>query len=611
MTDKPQQSQLGRYKLLRLLGAGGMGEVYLAKAVGAGGFEKLVALKVLSQDATASEASISSLQREAMIGVHLDHDNVVQILDYGESDGQCYIAMEYVRGFGLSRVLEHVSDGGGAPLSPRTVVHILRTVLDALVYVHALLDAEGEPLDLIHGDVTPANVMLSVDGRIKLTDFGIAGLARELQGKGVVAGKPRYLPPDVLAGASQLQATDIYSTGVMLYECLLGAQVWKDLPPSALRDPDARTLPPLRQVRPDCPEALATVADRAVQPRLWERFTTAAELAAALDDALPRAVDDLEHHRSFVTSLLASESFVEVAGTLPSTATLGQVSDLPPHVTDEADITLAPPRKQRPLRFGMSPAMSSDRARTMGDRLCEYLTSRLNRQVHTTVLADYQTLADCLLRGEIDFAWTPPHTFVEIFERGGGMLAVMQRHGQITFEAALVVRVSSQIQSIDDLRGASAAWVDRRSTSGYLFPYAELLRRHGASAIGAQHFHGSHTASMEAVANGWAEFGATYATHGPDGAILSAGWLDLLGERAEEIRPVGFLGPIPGDNLSHSPRLSEPLAEQLTSILTRMHESEAGLTLLKEALAAERLVHADISLYEQVVSTMETIRTFS
>lgn len=594
---------LGRYKLVRLLGTGGMGEVHLAKAMGTGGFEKLVALKILTAAGEATQKHLSSLQREAFIGVHLDHDNVVQILDYGESDGRRYVAMEYVRGFSLDHVLSHVHHGDGDPLKPRVVAHILRTVLGALEYVHGLKDVEGAPLDLIHGDATPSNVMLSHDGRIKLTDFGIAGLARELHDKGVVAGKPRYLPPDVLTGAPQLQATDVFSAGVMLYESLLGGPVWKELDPAQLRDMDRRILPPLLEQRPDCPEPLAAVADRAVHPRFWERYPTAREFHADLDAALPRDVDDSEHYRDFITRLFARQSFVDGYGRLPSTASLGQVGKLPPHVTEETDATVAPPRKKKPLRFGLSPALSSDVARRMGEQLCCYLEPRLDREVTPTVFADYQTLTECLVRGEVDFAWTPPQIFVEIYEQGGGMLGIMQRFDQLTFEAALVVHVDSPLQSVDDLRGASAAWVDHRSTSGYLFPYAEILRRLGP-VLGRQHIHGSHRAVLEAVANGWADFGGTFTTRDPDGEIVSAGWRDLLPDRAAELRPLAFIGPIPGDNLSYSPQLSPSLVSELRELLNHMHDTEEGQELLEDALSAERLVYGEFSLYEAVVDAL-------
>lgn len=607
MPAPPDETFLGRYKLVRLLGSGGMGEVHLAKAMGTGGFEKLVALKILTPAGEATQKHLSSLQREAFIGVHLDHDNVVQILDYGESEGRRYVAMEFVRGFSLDHVLNHVHTCGGEPLTPGGVAHILRTVLGALEYVHGLQDPEGQPLDLIHGDVTPSNVMLSHDGRIKLSDFGIAGLARELHGKGTVAGKPRYLPPDVLGGAPQLQATDVYSAGVMLYETLVGAPVWKDLSGAQLRDSDQRTLPPLQDLRPDCPEPLAKVADQAVHPRFWERFPTAKEFRVALDEAVKRNVDDAQRHREFVTDLFAQSSFVEGFGRLPSTASLGQIGPLPPHVTDQTDATVAPPRRERPLRFGMSPALSSEVARRMGERLCRYLETQLDREAHTTVFGDYQTLTDCLVRGDVDFAWTPPQIFVEIYKQGGGMLGIMQRHDQLSFEAAVMVRADSSFASIEDLRGASAAWVDRHSTSGYLFTYAEILRRLGGPGLGRQHFHGSHRAVLEAVANGWADFGCTFASRGPDGEILSAGWQDLLPERAEELRPLSFIGPIPGDNLSHSPQLPPSLVKELVQVLTHMHETEDGLTLLDDALSAERLVYGEFDLYGQVVAALDIL----
>src|SRR5438445_10794256 len=132
-----------------------MAQVYLASARGAAGFEKVVALKILGARQVGQAKMVASLLREAMIGVRLDHENVVQVLDCGEDAGRYFVAMEYVRGFPLTRV---IANAGRRPIPIAVAAHIARTVAGALAYVHAFADEDGTPLGLLHGDVSPSNV---------------------------------------------------------------------------------------------------------------------------------------------------------------------------------------------------------------------------------------------------------------------------------------------------------------------------------------------------------------------------------------------------------------------------------------------------------------------
>ena len=608
-TDRWKDVIGSRYRLVSLLGTGGMAEVHLAKAIGSGGFEKLVALKLLSPASLDDPATVDALQREACIGVHLDHDNVVQILDFGEDQGRTFVAMEYIRGFSLVDILRHgAAEGTSLPI--RFVVHIVRAIAGALVYVHGLTDSKGKPLELMHGDVSPSNVLLSNDGRIKLADFGIAALAGEIASQGFVAGKPRYVPPEIDDGAPHGQASDVYALGVVLYEGLSGAPAFKGTTRAELREARAQGARPLGELRPQCPTSLAELVMRAVANRREERHATAADLLRSLDVAFPRQVDDAEQFRAFISELYASARFTESHGELPPTGRLGRIGHLAPHPTATGQVTETPRSRPSALRFGLSPALSSEVAREGGKRLAELLTERLGTEVRPMVFADYGTLVDCLSRGEVDFAWTPPEPFLDVFQEGGGMLAMMMRGGRITYEGALVVRADSPYESIADLRGESAAWVDRRSASGYVFAFAEVAKELAGAEplLGREHFHGSHRAVCEAVLNGWASFGATYAMRSEDGRLIMSSWADLVPDRADELRAIAFTGPIPADNIAHRPQLPTDIVQHLITVLTELHESTAGAALIKEVLGAEQLVYGGFELYRGLIVAMETVQ---
>ncbi|HXV37392.1 MAG TPA: serine/threonine-protein kinase, partial [Myxococcota bacterium] len=192
---------LGRYTLLKRLAAGGMGEVYLAAKPGPVGFGPRVALKVLREQLASDQQFIDMLVDEANISMFLNHQNVVSVLDLAEDTGTYYIAMEFVQGITVEGLLERLI-AKGEKLDIPIGLYIATELCRALKYAHTRVNHAGEPLNIIHRDVTPANILLSVQGEVKLTDFGIARararLAGTLEGAGVLKGKLRYMPPESL-----------------------------------------------------------------------------------------------------------------------------------------------------------------------------------------------------------------------------------------------------------------------------------------------------------------------------------------------------------------------------------------------------------------------------
>ncbi|HUS32481.1 MAG TPA: serine/threonine-protein kinase, partial [Kofleriaceae bacterium] len=367
--------QLGRYHLLRLLGFGGMGEVYLASAKGAAGFEKLVTVKVLRRQVSQNPDRVRDLLREAFIGVRLDHENIVQVLDLGEHEGNYFLVMEYVRGFSLRELIAFHSEQ--KELFPtRPLVHALRCITEALDYLHRVRGPHKKHLGLIHRDISPSNILLGAEGRIKLSDFGVAGMARDAATAGTVIGKPRYLPPEARHGEAATQGWDLYALGVVLHSALAA-------------DPDVEKggtkigarLAPLE--RTDVPAPLLELVAGATARDPANRLGDAATFRKLLDEAEPKQADDAEFWRGWLQGLYRREPFISRYGVLP------YVEDLVPEL--ETKQAAQPPSvayvetvvvdTQKPIRFGLSPALGVQAARTQGERVAAWLKTRFDREV--------------------------------------------------------------------------------------------------------------------------------------------------------------------------------------------------------------------------------------
>ncbi len=207
---------LGAYQILSTLGGGGMAEVYLARATLGAGVEKLVALKT-ARPAYGPDTRLGALfLNEARVSASLQHPNVVQVFDFGEAAGRPYLAMEYVHGRELHDVLARVNEG--QPLPVDLLVQVLAEICEALEYVHTQRGLDGAPLNLVHRDVSPSNILITDRGQVKLMDFGVA--AGQDDQTGMVVGKKAYMPPEQARGEPPSPRWDVYATGAILGEFL-------------------------------------------------------------------------------------------------------------------------------------------------------------------------------------------------------------------------------------------------------------------------------------------------------------------------------------------------------------------------------------------------------
>jgi serine/threonine protein kinase len=207
-----------RYTILRKIADGGTAEIFLAKQHGAQGFEKMVVLKRIFTTFYADPQFRHMLVDEAHVAMTLNHSNVVQVLDLGEADGRYFLALELVDGWTLDRILRR-SKAAGVQFPPALALYLTAEVCRALAYAHGKKRADGMPLGIVHCDISPHNVMVSEQGEVKLTDFGIAKAQtrREASVKNLIKGKIAFMSPEQ-ASAGELDArSDLFSVGTMLY----------------------------------------------------------------------------------------------------------------------------------------------------------------------------------------------------------------------------------------------------------------------------------------------------------------------------------------------------------------------------------------------------------
>lgn len=279
--------QVGKYQLIAELGRGGMANVYLAVTTSPLGFDfsKLVVVKKLREHLKEDSEFVTMLLDEARIAARLNHPNVVQTLEVGEDRGEFFIAMEYLDGQALRRVLSRADKRGGFPLVMQ--IAIMRDSLAGLHHAHTLKDFDGTPLNIVHRDVTPQNILVTYDGQTKVLDFGIAkaaGRASQTR-QGVLKGKVPYMAPEQTRGKGLDHRVDVFAVGVMLWEAATGQRFWagkKDIDIlRALATGQLRRSP--REVRPDVHPILDEICQRALAPNPDERFGSAEQMAVAID----------------------------------------------------------------------------------------------------------------------------------------------------------------------------------------------------------------------------------------------------------------------------------------------------------------------------------------
>lgn len=285
----------GRYILLERLAAGGMAEVFLAKSVGAGGVGKFVAVKRILPQFSDNQEFIDMFKEEAKVVMNLNHSNIVQIYDFGVENGQFFLAMEFVEGQNLRQTLNHMKKVN-RDFTVAQICFIVKEVAAGLDHAHRCLDqSTGRPLNLVHRDMSPQNVMVSFEGEVKVVDFGIAKAETQMEATraGTIKGKFGYMSPEQADGQNVDARTDIFSLGIMLWELLAKDRLFTaQSEAGTLKKIKECQIPDLRKINPAIPPELDRICKKALQRDRAQRYAFADELYKELNRFLNQQYPD-------------------------------------------------------------------------------------------------------------------------------------------------------------------------------------------------------------------------------------------------------------------------------------------------------------------------------
>lgn len=335
----------GRYQLVKRLGGGGMGEVFVARQAGLGGFEKLCVVKLLLPSLAEDAEFVAMFLDEAKLAARLSHPNVGQVFDVGQVDGTLYMAMEYIRGEDLAGLQKRMLDLKFS-LPPAYAARIVADAAAGLQHAHQLADAQGKSLGLIHRDVSPPNIIVTFEGEVKIIDFGLAraaGRATQTKG-GMLKGKFAYMSPEQVAASALDHRADIFALGIVLHELLTGTRLFR-------KDGDMQTLAAVAQcdvpapssLNPQVPGELDQVVLKALSKNRDDRYRDAQSMRFALEEWLRTAREPSSsvHVAKFMEQLYRDRLETERTKGPLWDAPEGPVSKIRPHPSSS---TLAPVR---------------------------------------------------------------------------------------------------------------------------------------------------------------------------------------------------------------------------------------------------------------------------
>ncbi len=370
--------KLGKYELIRQIAVGGMAELYLGRTVGIEGFEKLAVLKRILPQYVANQSFVNMFLSEARLAATLHHPNIAQVYDIGGEGGDFFFSMEYIHGEDLGRLIATALDGG-VPLSLDTALTFACGLCAGLHYAHEKVGTDGRPLNVVHRDVSPSNVLVSYDGAVKVVDFGIARVSTTHNSEktnGGLKGKIGYMSPEQCRGKVALdRRSDIFSVGAILFEMTTGQRPFTDETEYGILSQIVNTdAPRPSSIVPSYPPALERIVLKAMARDPEARYATTLELQTDLEDfahenrlrmsalvlarlmsnLFPARLEEWQHAKA------QGAFFVEqhVVRTLIESGKTGDSAPkyVPPADTESTDTSIGPPLEDQPTEVKLAPS---------------------------------------------------------------------------------------------------------------------------------------------------------------------------------------------------------------------------------------------------------------
>ncbi|HSB71533.1 MAG TPA: protein kinase [Candidatus Methylomirabilis sp.] len=280
-------TRYGKYLLLEKLATGGMAQLYRGKIVGVQGFEKIIAIKQILPHLSTEKELVDAFIDEAKLAGLLNHQNIVQIYDFGQIEDSYFICMEYLFGKDL-RVIASKSYERQVPLGLQNALYIATRICAGLDYAHKLKDFQGKALNIIHRDISPQNIFITYEGEVKILDFGIAKAASQstITQMGMIKGKVAYMSPEQASGNPIDHRSDIFSAGILFYEMLSGRKMFQGDTMQILAKVRRAEFDPPEAAIPAMPVTLYRILHQALAKEPSDRYQTCGEMLADLEECM-------------------------------------------------------------------------------------------------------------------------------------------------------------------------------------------------------------------------------------------------------------------------------------------------------------------------------------
>jgi len=266
-----------RYHVIEKIDMGGMAEIYRGRATSLEGIEKEVAIKRVLPQLTRNKKFIAMFLDEARLSMHLNHANIVQVFDVGRADQTYFIVMEFVQGYNLRKIFQQ-ANLRNLPVPIEIAVYITMQICNGLAHAHEKRDTDGNPLHIVHRDVSPPNALVSKAGEVKLTDFGLAKAVSQMEetDPGVVKGKFSYLAPETAGGKDVDHRADLFAVGIILFELLTNRRLFLGATDAETVElVEAAEIPSVSKLNPDVPRELQLIVEEALAKNPKRRFSSA------------------------------------------------------------------------------------------------------------------------------------------------------------------------------------------------------------------------------------------------------------------------------------------------------------------------------------------------